>query len=108
MNAAFHLQKLADRTIIRTSLSGFDLLQNSRLNKGTAFTEKERDTFHLHGLLPPSIGTLEEQRNRRKKALECRITAFGKYSNMRDLQDNCEIYNCQFCGANHLNYSTEL
>jgi malate dehydrogenase (oxaloacetate-decarboxylating) len=91
MNAAFHLQKLADRTIIRTSLSGFDLLRNSRLNKGTAFTEEERDAFRLHGLLPPTIGTLEDQRNRRKKALECRITAFGKYSNMRDLQDNCEI-----------------
>ena len=67
-----------------------DLLFNSRLNKGTAFTEQERDTFGLHGLLPPHIGTLEDQRLRRKRVLDSRDTAFGKYSNMRDLQDNDE------------------
>jgi malate dehydrogenase (oxaloacetate-decarboxylating) len=76
--------------VIRTSLSGFDLLMNPRLNKGTAFTEAERDTFALHGLLPPHIGTLEDQRSRRKRVLDSRPTAFGKYSNLRDLQDNNE------------------
>jgi malate dehydrogenase (oxaloacetate-decarboxylating) len=63
---------------------------NPRLNKGTAFTEAERDAFALHGLLPPHIGTLESQRERRKRVLDGRHTAFGKYSNMRDLQDNDE------------------
>ena len=63
---------------------------NPRLNKGTAFTEAERDAFALHGLLPPHIGTLESQRERRKRVLDSRHTAFGKYSNMRDLQDNDE------------------
>ena len=75
---------------IRTSLHGVDLLFNSRLNKGTAFTEVERDVFGLHGLLPPHIGSLEDQRLRRKRVLDSRDTAFGKYSNMRDLQDNDE------------------
>ena len=37
-------------TTIKTKLTGYDLLNNSRLNKGTAFTESERDTFSLHGL----------------------------------------------------------
>jgi len=63
---------------------------NPRLNKGTAFTQAERDAFALHGLLPPHIGTLEDQRARRKRVLDSRPTAFGKYSNMRDLQDNDE------------------
>jgi len=76
--------------IIRTPLYGIDLLFNSRLNKGTAFSEEERDTFGLHGLLPPHVGTLEDQRERRKRVLDSRSTAFGKYSNMRDLQDNDE------------------
>jgi malate dehydrogenase (oxaloacetate-decarboxylating) len=67
-----------------------DLLFNSRLNKGTAFTEEERDVFGLHGLLPPHVGTLEDQRERRKRVLDSRDTSFGKYSNMRDLQDNNE------------------
>lgn len=77
-------------TAIRTHLQGVDLLFNSRLNKGTAFTEHERDVFGLHGLLPPHVGTLEEQRTRRKRVLDSRDTPFGKYSNMRDLQDNNE------------------
>ena len=57
-------------TLIRTPLHGVDLLFNSRLNKGTAFTEEERDVFGLHGLLPPHIGTLEDQRMRRKRVLD--------------------------------------
>ncbi len=63
---------------------------NPRLNKGTAFTASERDVFDLHGLLPPRIGTLKDQRERRKRVLDSQPTAFGKYSNMRDLQDNNE------------------
>ncbi len=77
-------------SVISTRLHGIDLLSNSRLNKGTAFTEHERDAFGLHGLLPPHIGTLEDQRLRRKRVLDSRDTPFGKYSNMRDLQDNDE------------------
>jgi malate dehydrogenase (oxaloacetate-decarboxylating) len=75
---------------ILTSLHGLDLLMNPRLNKGTAFTEAERDAFDLHGLLPPHIGTLESQSERRKRVLDCHPTAFDKYSSMRDLQDNNE------------------
>jgi len=84
------LPKLAPEHVVRTHLHGIELLLNSRLNKGTAFTEEERDEFALHGLLPPHIGTLEDQRKRRMRVLHGRETAFLKYSNMRDLQDNCE------------------
>ncbi len=77
-------------SVIRTRLSGFDLLLNPRLNKGTAFTEEERDAFGLHGLLPPHVGSLEDQRERRKIALRQRTSEFSKYRLMRDLQDNDE------------------
>lgn len=80
----------SEKSVIQTRLHGVDLLFNSRLNKGTAFTERERDIFGLHGLLPPHVGTLDDQRERRKRVLDSRDTAFGKYSNMRDLQDNNE------------------
>lgn len=76
--------------VIRTHLTGFGLLMNPRLNKGTAFTEEERDAFSLHGLVPPHIGTLENQRERRRIALRNRGSSFGKYRLMRDLQDNDE------------------
>ncbi len=75
---------------IPTHLTGFNLLMSPRLNKGTAFTEEERDRFALHGLLPPHIGTLESQRERRKRVLDSLPNAFDKYSFMRDLQDNNE------------------
>jgi len=90
MSTESSLPNRSDHPVIRTSRSGLDLLMNPRLNKGTAFTEEERDTFALHGLLPPHVGTLESQRERRKRVLDGRPTAFGKYSNMRDLQDNNE------------------
>ena len=42
-------------------LRGSALLANSILNKGTAFSEEERDALGLRGLLPPRVFTLEEQ-----------------------------------------------
>jgi malate dehydrogenase (oxaloacetate-decarboxylating) len=79
-----------DATVIRTHLSGYNLLLHPALNKGTAFSEEERTAFALHGLLPPHIGTLEDQRERRKKALDNQPNSFAKYRLMRDLQDNDE------------------
>ena len=75
---------------VRTHLSGYELLLDPRFNKGTAFSEEERDEFGLHGLLPPHIGTLEDQRERRKRIIDARPTALGKYSYMRDLEDTNE------------------
>ncbi|MGA7522987.1 MAG: NAD-dependent malic enzyme [Acidobacteriaceae bacterium] len=73
--------------VTRTKLYGFTLLNHPRLNKGTAFTEEERDAFELHGLLPPHLGTLAEQIERRRKVFDALETPFEKYSFMRDLQD---------------------
>ena len=79
-----------DGPAVRTARSGFDLLLNPALNKGTAFTEAERDAFSLHGLLPPHIGTIDDQRERRKRAFDALPTPFAKYAFMRDLQDTTE------------------
>jgi malate dehydrogenase (oxaloacetate-decarboxylating) len=43
---------------------GRELLNNSRYNKGTAFTQEERTKFGLHGLLPAEVVTLETQTDR--------------------------------------------
>ena len=43
---------------------GSALLANPLLNKGTAFSEEERDALGLRGLLPPRVFTLEEQLTR--------------------------------------------
>ena len=71
-------------------IRGIELLDNSRLNKGTAFTETERDLFGLHGLLPSHVGTLQEQRSRRHQGLKNLTLPIDKYEFMRDLQDTNE------------------
>jgi len=72
------------------SLEGFDLINSPRWNKGTAFSDHERDIFHLHGLLPPHVGSLDDQLERRLQALGNQPTPFSKYSFLRDLQDTNE------------------
>lgn len=80
------LQSASGKTC-QVSVSGFNLINSPRLNKGTAFTDHERDIFGLHGLLPPHVGTLDEQVERRLQALRDQPDAFHKYSVLRDLQD---------------------
>ena len=84
------LQPEARERTRQVSLSGYDLINTPRLNKGTAFSDLERDAFELHGLLPPHVGTLDEQIQRRMKALAEQGTAFNKYSFLRELQDTNE------------------
>lgn len=42
-------------------MRGHDILNNSFLNKGTAFTMEERKELGLLGILPPYVQTIEEQ-----------------------------------------------
>ncbi len=80
-------KQTASRKTYEISLSGYDLINSPRLNKGTAFSDHERDVFHLHGLLPPHVGSLAEQIERRLQALRQQSSSFHKYSFLRDLQD---------------------
>ena len=73
-----------------TPLAGYQLLADSLLNKGTAFTEQERDDFELHGLLPPHVATLDEQVSRRLQVLRGFATDLERYAFLRELQDTNE------------------
>src|SRR5271169_6593761 len=84
------VQEAVHQQALQVSLSGFDLINSPRLNKGTAFTDHERDMFDLHGLLPPHTGSIEEQIERRMEALHAQPNSFSKYSFLRDLQDTSE------------------
>ena len=44
--------------------SGYELLKDPFLNKGTAFTQEERKAYQLEGLLPPAVETIELQAER--------------------------------------------
>jgi malate dehydrogenase (oxaloacetate-decarboxylating) len=75
---------------VGTSLSGLQLLTDPLLNKGTAFTERERNEFELHGLLPPNVLRMETQVSRRLQALRNLPTDLDRYVFLRELQDTNE------------------
>src|ERR1700688_5184813 len=75
---------------VRTALSGYELLNDPLLKKGTAFTEAERDAFELHGLLPPHVATLDYQVKRRLDAFRKLGSDLHKYVFLRGLQDTNE------------------
>jgi malate dehydrogenase (oxaloacetate-decarboxylating) len=75
---------------IATALSGYELLNDPLLNKGTAFTDAERDEFDLHGLLPPHVAELDYQVKRRLDAFHGLGTDIQKYIFLRGLQDTNE------------------
>jgi len=75
---------------VPAELSGYQLLSDPRLNKGTAFTDDERATFGLHGLLPPMVACMEDQVTRRLAALRDFSNDTERYAFLRDLQDTNE------------------
>jgi malate dehydrogenase (oxaloacetate-decarboxylating) len=78
---------MADDDAIEVELTGPDLLSNPLLNKGTAFTDSERDTFELHGFLPPHVGSIDDQIERRMEALRALPGGRDQYVFLRGLQD---------------------
>ena len=75
---------------VETSLSGYELLNEPLLNKGTAFTDAERDVFDLHGLLPPHVVELDYQVKRRLDAFKGLRSDIERYVFLRGLQDSNE------------------
>ncbi|MCK4391116.1 MAG: NAD-dependent malic enzyme [Desulfobacterales bacterium] len=73
--------------IDKTSLpTGVELLHDPALNKGTAFTEEERDALGLRGLLPPCVCTQDEQVMRALENFRRKPTNLEKYIFMAGLQ----------------------
>ncbi len=71
-------------------LRGMNLMSNALLNKGTAFSEAERDALGLRGLLPPRVFTLEEQKQRALANLRRKPSNLEKYIYLTTLQTRNE------------------
>lgn len=69
---------------------GVDLLHDPILNKGTAFTEKERDALGLRGLLPSHVSTQEQQVMRVLENIRRKTSDIEKYIYLVSLQDRQE------------------
>jgi malate dehydrogenase (oxaloacetate-decarboxylating) len=81
---------IVETALVETALSGYELLNNPVLNKGTAFTDAERDAFDLLGLLPPHVAELDYQVMRRLDAFRGLGRDIQKYVFLRGLQDTNE------------------
>ena len=77
-------------TFLTVGKRGHDLMRDPVLNKGTAFTEKERDAFGLRGLLPRSVCTMEEQLERVYGAYQLQTSDLGRNLFLSSLQDRNE------------------
>jgi malate dehydrogenase (oxaloacetate-decarboxylating)(NADP+) len=74
-----NISERVDIDSARSYPRGMALLRDPLLNKGTAFTEAERDALGLRGLLPAHVLSLEEQAER-------------VLTNLRRLPDDLEKY----------------
>ena len=70
--------------------AGYTLLELPLLNKGSAFTEEERSTFNLHGLIPNIIESIEEQSQRSYQQYSSFNDAINKHIYLRNIQDTNE------------------
>lgn len=70
--------------------AGNTLLELPLLNKGSAFTAEERNNFNLHGLIPHTIETIEEQ-SQRSYQQYCNFNDdINKHIYLRNIQDTNE------------------
>src|SRR5690606_8870820 len=70
--------------------AGPALLEAPLLNKGSAFSERERQHFNLEGLLPYKIESIEEQKNRAYQQLCAFQSDIDKHIYLRNIQDTNE------------------
>src|SRR5215813_3135391 len=69
---------------------GIALLQDPSLNKGTAFTEAERDAFGLRGLLPARVLSMEQQIGRILENFRRKPSDIERYIQLTALQERNE------------------
>jgi hypothetical protein len=68
------------------TVRGVDLLKDSTLNKGMAFTLHERQALGLHGLLPPAFMTEAQQAYRILSKLRKQPDDLARYIQLDSLQ----------------------
>lgn len=70
--------------------AGPSLLETPLLNKGSAFSARERELFNLAGLLPPRYETIDEQVERAYMQYSSFKEPINKHIYLRAIQDNNE------------------
>jgi malate dehydrogenase (oxaloacetate-decarboxylating)(NADP+) len=80
-------KKLREKNRLGSFPTGFALIRDPALNKGTAFTIEEREALGLNGLLPPRVHTIDEQVERILWNLRRKNNDLQRYIFLTGLQD---------------------
>ena len=75
------------KNIISEIPKGVELLRDPLLNKGTAFTQAEREALGLAGLLPARVDSLEDQVERAMSNVRAKSSDLEKYIYLTGLQE---------------------
>lgn len=75
---------------VSSAIFGHTILNDPLLNRGTAFTEEEREALSLRGLLPPAVETIEEQLDRALETVRGYDKPINQHVYLRALQDTNE------------------
>ena len=70
---------------------GADVLDNPRINRGTAFTLQEREALGLHGLLPHAAETLDQQAARSYEQFKACANDIARWVFLSTLHDSNEV-----------------
>ncbi len=74
MSSSFDYRRERGEIVVDVEARGFHIIQEPMLNKGTAFTPEERETFELEGIIPPVLSNIDTQLDR----------AYAKFLNRPD------------------------
>ena len=80
----------ANPDTVAVNVTGRMLIESPLLNKGTAFTLRERRELGVLGFLPPQVESIEDQVARCHRALRDKPTGIDKHIYLRQLQDENE------------------
>lgn len=85
-----HDSRSAVATTAAVPAMGVAVLHDPALNKGTAFTEEERDRLKLRGLLPPRVLSPAQQLDKVLETFRNKATDLERYIYLTSLQDRNE------------------
>jgi malic enzyme len=90
MNFCIKIDQATGQRYMAVSVKGRSLLLNYVTNKGTAFSQRERDDLDIAGLLPPQVSTMKQQLDRTYENFSSKTTYLEKFIYLTALQDRNE------------------
>lgn len=83
----FVFDEYGNTTAVKVFDRGVAIQNNNYTNKGTSFSEEERNELHLSGLVPPAIRSLESQVANGSKVFDAKQDDIEKFIYIRSMFD---------------------